>query len=269
MKSYYYYKVIRKTITQFLDLFNDIQIARYSDKAGVADGVVLEGMYIVPLKFGPKQKTWFWLYERKDDEMLPMMSVNLQGVEYAADRQGAKFAKICKSKKLDIGVVEKFLNPIPYNFTFQLTIWSLHIVDVDQILEQILPYFTPYVQIRVAIPELSVTMDERVQFNGATPDQTLEYGDEERRVLKWNLDFTVQGYLFQPLLDAPAVKLVEEIIIQYYTDCGYFNNRDTAAQFLSAAPPGGLYTSWTKGITAFPVDGEVVKLFNYELFEEH
>jgi len=269
MKVYYYYKVIRKTIVQFLDLFNNVQIARYRDGAGVADGVILEKLYTVPLKFGPKQKTWFWLYERKDDEMLPMMSVNLQGVEYAADRQGAKFAKICKSRQLDVGTIERFLNPIPYNFNFQLTIWSLHIVDVDQILEQILPFFTPFVQIRVAIPELSVTLDERVQFNSASSDQTLEYADEERRILKWNLDFTVQGYLFQPLLDDPAAKIVKEIIIQYYTKCGYFNERDTSALFTSAAPSGGLYTSWTKGITAYPVDGEVVKLFKYELFEEH
>ena len=272
MKSYYYYKVIRKTIIQFLDIFNNIQIGRYSDAAGAADGVVLEGLYVVPLKFGPKQKTWYWINQRKDDEMLPIISVTLQGVEYASERQVSKSGYICKSKNIDAGTLQKFLNPIPYNFNFQVTIWSLHMVDVDQILEQILPFFTPYIQIRIAIPELSTTLDERVQFNGATPDITFDMSDEERRVLMWNLDFQVQGYLFQPLLpqdgDTSGFKIIKEMIIQYYTKCGLFLDRSSQTEFMSAAPSGGLYTSWTKGITALP-DPDAALLYKYELFEEH
>lgn len=265
MRAYYYYKVIRKTIIQFLDYFNNIQIGRYREGAGVADGITLQGLYTVPLKFGPKQKTWYWIEERKDDEILPVISVTLQGVEYAADRQGARNAKICKSKDIDTKTLQRFLNPIPYNFTFQATIWSLHMVDVDQILEQILPFFNPFIQIRISIPELSTTMDERVQFTGASPDVTFDMADEERRVLMWNLDFTVQGYLFQPLLDPDTAGLVEKIITQYYTDCGLFNVKDSSSLFTSAAPSGGLYTSWTKAITALP-DPDAEILYKYEVF---
>jgi len=274
MRVYYYYKVIRKTILQFLDIINEVQIARYREQAGVIGGVTLEGLYTVPLKFGPKQKTWYWINERKDDEMLPMLSATLQGVEYASDRQGSKVGMICKSKDISTGTIERFLNPIPYNFNFQVTIWSLHIVDIDQILEQILPFFTPFVQIRVAVPELGVTLDERVLFNNANPDEvTWEMSDEERRILKWTLDFTVQGYLFQPLMpqdgDDAGSKMIKEIIIQYYTECGLFEQRDNSSQFTSSAPSGGLYTSWTKGITALPVDDDIIKIFKYETFEEH
>jgi hypothetical protein len=139
-------------------------------------------------------------------------------------------------------------------------------VDVDQILEQILPFFNPFIQIRITIPELSTTMDMRVQFTGASPDITFDMADEERRVLMWNLDFTVQGYLFQPLLDPDTAGLVEQIILQYYTDCGLFNLRDNTSQFTSAAPSGGLYTSWTKGITALP-DPDAEILYKYEVFD--
>ena len=267
MRAYYYYKVIRKTIIQFLDIFNNIQIGRYREGAGAADGITLEGLYTVPLKFGPKQKTWYWIEERKDDEMLPMISVTLQGVEYASDRQGSKVATICKSKNIDSGTLARFLNPIPYNFNFQVTIWSLHMVDVDQILEQILPFFSPYIQIRISIPELSTVLDERVQFNGANPDVTFEMSDEERRVLMWNLDFQVQGYLFAPLQDPDTAGLVEQIIIQYYTDCGMFLDRDSSSEFTSSAPSGGLYTSWTKGITALP-DPDATILYKYEIFTQ-
>ncbi len=273
MRVYYYYKVIRKTILQFLDIINEVQIARYREAAGVIGGVTLDGLYTVPLKFGPKQKTWYWLNERKDDEMLPILSATLQGVEYASDRQGSKVTMICKSRDISRGTIERFLNPIPYNFNFQVTIWSLHIVDIDQILEQILPFFTPFVQIRVAVPELGITLDERVLFNSANPDEvSWEMSDEERRILKWTLDFTVQGYLFQPLLPQDGdggSEMIKEIIIQYYTECGLFEQRDNSTEFLSSAPSGGLYTSWTKGITALPVDDDIIKLFRYETFEEH
>ena len=80
MKNYYYYEVFRKTVTQFLDIFNDINIKRYDDS-----GCFLKNVN-VPLKYAPKEKIWYWLNERKQDETLPIMAVTMQGVEYSLER---------------------------------------------------------------------------------------------------------------------------------------------------------------------------------------
>lgn len=50
MDQQFYYKTLRKTILAFLDLFNDIWIAKYDSKGNIVDQIQ------VPIKFAPKQK---------------------------------------------------------------------------------------------------------------------------------------------------------------------------------------------------------------------
>ena len=105
MKTYYYYQSLRKTIIQFLDIFNDIRIARYE-----SDGATVRGYLTVPLKFAPKTKAWYWINERKYDEILPIMSATMQSCEFATDRVVNKDMKIIKTivelgKNLELKVV--------------------------------------------------------------------------------------------------------------------------------------------------------------------
>jgi hypothetical protein len=258
MKTYYYYKSLRKTIIQFLDIFNDIRIARYAP-----DGSTIRSYLNVPLKLGTKQKVWYWINERKDDEVLPIMSATMQAVDFASDRQVNKQAKIIKTTTVDQKTVSRFLNPTPYNFTFQLSVWALYMVDIDQILEQILPYFNPYVMTKINIPELDATMDIKVLFQSASPDVTFELPDEERRKLLWNLDFLVQGYLFQPVSDSG---IAEQIITNFYLDDDRFNARSTETLFATGAPvSGAVETLWQMG-EDYDAEGEV--LLQYEIFRD-
>jgi len=226
MKNYYYYSAIRKTIVQFVDVFNDIRIER-KDRYGVTTGYKK-----VPIKFGTKEKTWYWLNQKKDEEMLPMISVILSSVEYAPDRQTNNNKNVGKSSNINTGEILRFLNPVPYNFGFTLSIWSLHMIDVDQILEQILPYFSPTIFIKVDIPELSANFDFKVIFSGCSPDVTESMQDDEIRVLKWNLEFTVQGYLFKPVSDA---KIIKKIINKFYTDQYSWSKRFMETEYTSGA----------------------------------
>lgn len=256
MKTYYYYKSLRKTIIQFLDIFNDIRIARYA-----ADGSTVRSYLKVPLKLAPKQKTWYWINERKDDEVLPIMSVMMTSVEFAADRQVNKSRQIVKTTSVDQQTVSRFLNPTPYNFGFQLTVWALYMVDIDQILEQILPYFNPYTMTKINIPELDATMDIKVIFSSCSPDVTFEMPDEERRKLLWNLDFQVQGYLFQPVSDSG---IVEEIITNFYLKDDNFNARSTETLFTTGSPvSGATETMWQ---LALGYDDDANVLLQYEIF---
>ena len=226
MKSYYYYNAIRKTIIQFLDVFKNVKIARHD-----ANGVV-SGYIKVPLKFGLKEKWWLWLNERKNDEMLPMMSVVMDGMEYDAARQTSKVRNVVKTRNEGDATMSRFLNPIPYNFNFTLTLWSLHMVDVDQILEQILPYFTPNIFVRINIPELDSSLDLKVILNSCSPESTNEMSDEEIRVLKWSLTFTVYGYLFQPL---QSTGIIKKVIQKLYGDDHSWGHRFTESEFTSGS----------------------------------
>ena len=212
--DYYYYKVLRKTIVQFLDRFNNIQIARYTAQGQFQKYVT------VPIKFSPKEKFWFWLNERKDDEMLPIMSASMTGIAFASERATNRKQGVVSSC-LDAGSrnVNKFLNPTPYDINFQIQIWSEYMTDIDQILEQILPWFQPHIFARVTIPEINGSFDMKIVFDSASPEFESEYTDDTRRVLRYVLDFQVQTYLFKPV---EATGLIGEIFINYYTDEGAF-----------------------------------------------
>jgi hypothetical protein len=243
-------------IIQFLDIFNEIRIARYE-----SDGATVRGYLKVPLKFAPKAKTWYWIHERKYDEILPIMSATMQSCEFAADRVVNKDAKIIKTT--GGSSVSRFLNPVPYNFGFQLSIWALFMVDIDQILEQILPFFEPQAFTQINIPELDATVDVKVVFQSCTPDVNFEMDDVSRRVLLWNLDFAVQGYIFRPITDSG---IAEEIIINYYTDDEAFDNRSSLSVLTLGEPVSGASETQYLSGGGYDVDGEL--LYDYEVFSE-
>jgi len=220
----------------FLDIFNGIQVARYE-----ADGATIKKYVTVPIKFSPKEKIWHWINQRKDDEYLPMLSVMLSSVEFAPDRMGNKLHKVLQSRTPSAGSLARFINPIPYNLGFTLNIWTLHMVDADQILEQILPYFSPYVFTRINIPELDASFDIKVIFQSCTPDLTHDIPDEEWRIVRWTMDFQVQTYLFKPTEDE---KLIKQIFTKYYMTEDSWANRGTYTD-------GSTETTFTSGASGW------------------
>lgn len=258
-RTYYYYGMIRKTIIQFLDMFNDIQIARYA-----SDGTTIDKYVEVPLKLGTKQKWWYWINERKDDSYLPIMSVTLNGIDYAPERQGNKYRELCRSRTPSAGEYMKYMPPTPYNFNFTLTIWSLHMVDIDQILEQILPFFTSETYIRAEIDELSLNMDMKVLFNGASPDTTFEFADEESRKIMWNLDFTVHSFLFRPRKS--RTNMIKDVIIPFTIDDTAWSNRSTSTTLTSAGVSGAAETMRIYGVSPY-FDSEGDKISQWEVYD--
>jgi hypothetical protein len=265
MKSYFYYYVLRKTIIQFLDAFNDIKIARYNPDTGA-----LVKYVEVPLKLWAKEKAWYWINEQaKMEEALPIISAEMISIVYDSQRQTNPLQYITNtdttttsgaSAAAFAGQVSRFLNPVPYNISFSLRIWSLYMVDIDQILEQILPYFAPAIQLKIKLSDLDVTFDAKVVFEAATPEIESEYADEERRVIKWNLDFVVQTYMFKPV---ETNKITKSIFINEYTDATPWAARSTTSTYSSGA--SAQESKRILGLSPY-YDSDGEKLYTYELF---
>lgn len=191
------------------------------------------------------------------------MSVTLQGIEYSLERAANKHANIINCEKSeDTSSINKYLNPTPYDINFSLSVWSLYMHDVDQIVEQILPYFQPHVFIKLYIPELSSTFDVKVLFNSFTPEIDLEWDDENFRVLKHTLDFTVQSYLFRPI---ETTGTIGKIFVNYYTNKTAFNSR------LTDIRSGSVFTSAASGesqvFTGVDVDDQGDPIYDYEIYQ--
>lgn len=266
MKKYYYHNILRKNIIQFLDLFNNIKIIRYN-KDGTRRSRIK-----VPLKYGPKEKVWYWLHERKNEEILPIMSASMTALEFDSARVGNKLNNIIKSVTPSASRLERFPNPTPYNISFSINVWSLHMVDIDQILEQILPYFAPEVMMRVKIPELDASVDTKVVFLSCSPDVNDVMADDEVRVLKWNIDFLVHAWLFKPLEvlgtgDGDA-GFIEKMITRFYTNkevWEQYRYLDTTSTFTSGASGHEAESLVIKGVP--PWQSEVGIMLNYERWD--
>lgn len=253
MKQYFFFNVFRKTLVMFLDIFNDIKIARYA-----SNGKTIDRYITVPIKHSVKEKVYYWLNERKDDEILPMITAYISSIDPAIDRKVNSFQTLTSSCDLANNTAETFLHPIPYNLTFTMNLWALHMTDIDQILEQILPFFSPHIFARMRISELNTSFDVKIIFRGATPEISHEMADMEYRVLNYTLDFELQAWFFKPTSNTD---LIHKIYTNYLDPGASLN---TTSTFSSGASGGVLSSSEIKGVVE---DGET--LIQYTLFDPH
>lgn len=235
MKTYFYFQIFRKTLIQFLDTFNDIKIARY--ELSPSAGLYIDKYIEVPIKLSIKEKQWYWINERKDDVQLPMITAWLSSIDWAQERQANSFYEICKTSNTNRADFQKYIHPTAYNLGVSMSIWSKHMVDIDQIIEQILPYFNPHIMIRIEVEELGISFDAKVIFRSCTPEVSHEMADDEYRTIVYNLEFEIQTWFFTP---TQSSGLIKKIYTSIFPDQTAFNNyiADTTSTFSSGASGG-------------------------------
>ena len=100
--------------------------------------------------------------------------------------------------------------PVPYNFEIDLSIMVLNSDDGTQILEQILPYFTPEFHVTLnEMKTLGIKRDIPIVLNSMSTEDDYEGDFLTRRSLVHTLSFTVQGYLYGPISDQGIIREVD------------------------------------------------------------
>jgi hypothetical protein len=100
--------------------------------------------------------------------------------------------------------------PVPYNFEIDLSIMVKNSDDGAQILEQILPYFTPEYHVTLnEMKTLGIKRDIPIVLNGISTEDDYEGDFLTRRSLTHTLSFTVQGYLYGPTSDIGIIREVD------------------------------------------------------------
>ena len=121
-------------------------------------------------------------------------------------RDGAGTANIDASKTL----MSTVYNPVPYNFDFTLSIMVKNSDDGTQILEQILPYFTPEYQVTLhELSALGIKRDIPIIFTGLSTEDSYEGDYLTRRALIHTLTFTVQAFMYGPANDVGIIREVD------------------------------------------------------------
>lgn len=221
---YFYHQIFRKSIIGFCSVFNNITIKR--KVPGVKEQSTLES-YKVPIAYGPYMKYLAMIAAEATPQRqgvqitLPRMSCEIKGLSYDGSRKVAP-TTFMKSVPEE-GAVEnakpvqyKQYMPVPYNIDMELAIISKNQDDGLQILEQILPYFHPSLNISIEI--IDETHEERdiaIVLNDVGYVDDYEGDYSQRRTLIWTLRFTVKTYLFGPI---DVEKDIRKVTIDYRSD---------------------------------------------------
>lgn len=109
--------------------------------------------------------------------------------------------------------------PVPYNFDIELSIMVKNSDDGAQILEQILPYFTPEYHVTLKeMASLDIKRDIPIVMNSLSTEDTYEGDFLTRRALIHTLGFTVQGYFYGPSEDQGIIREVDANIGANFND---------------------------------------------------
>jgi len=203
-----YHRTIRKTIVGFGDIFNNISLTRINQ-----DGTTNQ-TFAVPLIFAPKEKYVTKLLgdpnlDKKIQIALPRMSYDMTGMEYDSTRKQITNLKNTAVNPNNSSTGYSQYVPVPYNFNFSLYIYVRNIEDGTEIVEKILPFFTPEYTIKINfVPELGAPGIKELPILLKNVDFDIEYeGDtDSTRVVIWTLTFTAKGFIFGSTYEASVIK---------------------------------------------------------------
>jgi hypothetical protein len=209
MANIFYNRIIRKLVIGFGNIFNEITLVRYNPDLTEAERL------IVPIIYGPKE---LYVFRNEEDPLLnkkvqitlPRMSFEMTGFTYDASRKlNTNFKNFAQT---NTGLVSQY-NPVPYNFDFNLYVYVRNIEDGTQIIEHILPYFTPDYTIKLnLIPEMGIVKEVPIILNSTSQD--IDYEGEHSRSTRniiWTLNFTVKGFIFGKINDSSSGLITHSI----------------------------------------------------------
>lgn len=208
----FYFGTLRKYVTLFGTLFDDIFITR-EDKDGIRQALIK-----VPVTYAAKEKMLSRVVSDPNIDRpmatttLPLISFEMTNITYDGARKLNTIRRSVVSGT-DANSMKYQYNPVAYNIGFRLYIYVKNAEDGTKIVEQILPYFTPDWTTSVhLIPEMNITMDIPIILNSINQEDTYNGGFKERQAIIWTLDFTLKGYIYGPVKTGAIIKFANTIL---------------------------------------------------------
>lgn len=202
--AFFSHRTIRKVVVAFGTMFNDIIVTRTTLSE------VKKEYFKVPLSYGPKEKYLTLITSdptltKSISIIVPRISFNLDGLSYDPTRK--QMTTIQNFSANTSTAAKTQYAPVPYNFEFSLSIYVRNTEDGTQILEQILPFFTPDFTATVDfIPSMDQKYDLPVILNSVNSSVDYEGDMSTTRTIIWDLSFTVKGYIWPPVKSGEIIR---------------------------------------------------------------
>jgi hypothetical protein len=183
--THFYNQTIRKAVSVFGTIFNNISIKRHNS---VSERV--------PIAYGPRQKFLDRIQQgsRTDETVaikVPRMAFNITDIAYDST---IKLNKLNKKFTGEEDTSKSFIHQsVPYILSMELNILSKTQDEALQILEQILPTFSP--EFTVAIVDMEGeghSVDVPITLSDVSIQDDYEGDFESRRTIIYTLNFTMK-----------------------------------------------------------------------------
>ena len=256
---YFYDKQLRRYIQQFIRIFAGFQVAMHTDGEG---NVVYQ---TAPVRYGDVSRMAAHIVRENSENMIqttPFISCHVTGLETSPDR------RTLASYEETVPVYEKKFNeetgayeneqgraysiqrhqPVPYNLTMQVDVWTSNTEQKLQLLEQILVLFNPTLNIHTSNNPLDWSTLSYVELISSTWSMRAIPSGVDDIIDISTMTFTM------PVLINPPAKVTKQTIIHTIID----NINDTDEQGLAALRAGNSYVPL---FTSY----KVVTLDNYKM----
>lgn len=198
--DYFYYNTTKNIIAAFGILFRDVE---YVNDWGQT--------IKVPIHYLPREK-FIEITEVSADHddgyetmiTLPRFGFELISVDYDSTRMLNPMGKM---KHTQDEQHRYMFSRIPYNFAFSLYLATIKFEDSLKIVEQIIPFFTPELNITIKDKEdFEIYTDIPIVLNNSSFQIDYMGNFDLRRTIQWSFSFTAKAYLYSNVREQTRIK---------------------------------------------------------------
>jgi hypothetical protein len=189
---------IRDLLTQFIAAMDDVVISRYNKDREEKEKIKVRYIH------APKERVFYDLVNKAQNITLPVISVNITGIQRDETRVFNKIDGFYEPVRRDTQskLTSHVAMPVPVNLSVAVSIITNYQSDLEQIISNFVPYSNPYIVISWNTPESfkinnieeirsEVLWDGNIQIEYPTD---IESSSKPR--FSGNTTFTIKGWLF-------------------------------------------------------------------------
>jgi hypothetical protein len=215
MFEYFYNQTLRKLTLAFGGLFDEIYVSK-----DTSDGKIERTR--VPLTYSGKEKFIRRINEAssisnnvKIETLLPKMAFEMTNLQYDPSRKVNKMNKKFKSSLVNGETyTQEAYTEVPYNVQFSLYCFTRTVDDNLQIMEQILPYFSPEFIVTLKMNELDTNVDVPIVLNATNMTEQYEGDMTTRRSVVSSFSFTAKAHIFSKVSGFGIIKEIDINILE-------------------------------------------------------
>ena len=196
--NYFAHQHLKNAIVAFGSIFQDIKIMKYDEHRQTVQD------YLVPCGYGNHNK-WVIITNERPDFTSPQVQITMPRIGFEIVQMTPNFENkigfngTFMKASLNQGGAMKAFNPVPYDITIELSIFTKDNDDNFQVVEQIIPYFQPFLTLNMVIlPELNITKDIPISLLDVKTTDSYTSAADEQRFVQTTMTFTMPYYFYGP-----------------------------------------------------------------------